>query len=351
MQKSVNYVERVIIMDIDVVIPWVDPTDKEWQASKNKFLKDLNNDKVDNSENRFRDWDNFKYVFRGIDKFMPWVHKIYLITCGQVPDWMNKEADDRIVIVNHSDYIPKEYLPTFSSHPIELNLHRIKELSEHFIYLNDDYFVINETSPEDFFIDGLPCDYALEDPITPDHKDIFNNILINNMVLLNSHYDRRTVLKEQKKKFYSMCDKKAFVTNMCFRPLKRNHFFGLHYSHLASNILKSTIEKVWTENREILEATSSHKFRNADDVNQFIFKNEQYVTGKFHPYNINRFGRAIQLDDTIEGAVEDVCRTITDSSYKMICINDCNIEDFDNTRTKINAALEKILPNPSVWER
>lgn len=338
-------------MDIDVVIPWVDPTDKEWQASKNKFLKDLNNDKVDNSENRFRDWDNFKYVFRGIDKFMPWVHKIYLITCGQVPDWMNKEADDRLVIVNHSDYIPKEYLPTFSSHPIELNLHRIKELSEHFIYLNDDYFVINETSPEDFFVDGLPCDYALEDPITPDHKDIFNNILINNMVLLNSHYDRRTVLKEQKKKFYSMCDKKAFITNMCFRPLKRNHFFGLHYSHLASNILKSTIEKVWTENREILEATSSHKFRNADDVNQFIFKNEQYVTGKFHPYNINRFGRAIQLDDTIEGAVEDVCRTITDSDYKMICINDCNIEDFDNTRTKINASLEKILPNPSVWER
>lgn len=338
-------------MDIDVVIPWVDPTDKEWQASKNKFLKDLNNDKVDNSENRFRDWDNFKYVFRGIDKFMPWVHKIYLITCGQVPDWMNKEADDRLVIVNHSDYIPKEYLPTFSSHPIELNLHRIKELSEHFIYLNDDYFVINETSPEDFFVDGLPCDYALEDPITPDHKDIFNNILINNMVLLNSHYDRRMVLKEQKKKFYSMCDKKAFVTNMCFRPLKRNHFFGLHYSHLASNILKSTIEKVWTENREILEVTSSHKFRNADDVNQFIFKNEQYVTGKFHPYNINRFGRAIQLDDTIEGAVEDVCRTITDSGYKMICINDCNIEDFDNTRTKINAALEKILPNPSVWER
>lgn len=338
-------------MDIDVVIPWVDPTDKEWQASKNKFLKDLNSDKVDNSENRFRDWDNFKYVFRGIDKFMPWVHKIYLITCGQVPDWMNKEADDRLVIVNHSDYIPKEYLPTFSSHPIELNLHRIKELSEHFIYLNDDYFVINETSPEDFFVDGLPCDYALEDPITPDHKDIFNNILINNMVLLNSHYDRRTVLKEQKKKFYSMCDKKAFVTNMCFRPLKRNHFFGLHYSHLASNILKSTIEQVWTENREILEATSSHKFRNADDVNQFIFKNEQYVTGKFHPYNINRFGRAIQLDDTIEGAVEDVCRTITDSDYKMICINDCNIENFDNTRTKINAALEKILPNPSVWER
>lgn len=77
-------------MDIDVVIPWVDPSDKAWIESKNKYLgiEDLN--KIDNSNNRFRDWKNFKYVFRGIDKFMPWVHKIYLVTCGQTPDWMKK---------------------------------------------------------------------------------------------------------------------------------------------------------------------------------------------------------------------------------------------------------------------
>ena len=81
-------------MDIDVVIPWVDPSDKAWIESKNKYLgiEDLN--KIDNSNNRFRDWKNFKYVFRGIDKFMPWVHKIYLVTCGQTPDWMKKNLDD-----------------------------------------------------------------------------------------------------------------------------------------------------------------------------------------------------------------------------------------------------------------
>lgn len=338
-------------MDIDVVIPWVDPSDKAWIESKNKYLgiEDLN--KIDNSNNRFRDWKNFKYVFRGIDKFMPWVHKIYLVTCGQTPDWMKKNLDDdKLVLVNHKDYIPEKYLPTFNVNPIELNLHRIKGLSEHFIYMNDDYFIINETKPDDFFVDGLPCDYALEDPITPNHKDVFNDILINNMILLNSRYDRREVLKKQRKKFYSLCDKKAFLTNMCLRPLKRNDFFGLHYSHLATNILKSTMEKLWDENYETLDKTSANKFRNSDDVNQFIIKNEQYVTGKFHPYNVNKFGKAIHLDDSVDGAVDELCDVITNSNYKMVCINDFNIVDFDRTREKVNRALDIILPKPSRWE-
>ena len=338
-------------MDIDVVIPWVDPTDKEWIERKNRYLGMEDAKKIDNSDNRFRDWDNFKYVFRGIDKFMPWVHKIYLVTCGQVPDWMDRECkDDRLVFVNHEDYIPEKYLPTFSANPIELNIHRIKGLADRFIYMNDDYFLINPTVPEDFFVDGLPCDYALEDPITPNHKDVFNDILINNMILLNKRYDRRDVLTTQKKKFYSLCDKKAFFTNMCFKPLKRRDFFGLHYSHLATNILKSTMEKLWKENYEILDATCSNKFRNADDVNQIIIKNEQYVTGMFHPFNVNKFGNAIQLDDSIEGAVDNLCNTIMNSSYKMLCINDCNIVDFENTRKRINSALESILPEPSRWE-
>lgn len=63
--KSVNYVERIVIMDIDVVIPWVDPSDKAWIESKNKYLgiEDLN--KIDNSNNRFRDWKILNMYFVG----------------------------------------------------------------------------------------------------------------------------------------------------------------------------------------------------------------------------------------------------------------------------------------------
>ena len=42
--------------------------------------------------------------------------------------------------------------------------------------------------------------------------------------------------------------------------------------------------------------------------------------------------------------------TITNSNYKMICINDFNIVDFDRTREKVNRALDIILPKPSRWE-
>lgn len=123
-------------MDIDFVIPWVDGSDLEWRKSKNKYSGKID-EPVDITDARYRDWDILKYWFRGVEKYAPWVHKIYFVTCGQKPDWLN-ENHDKLVLVNHEDYIPHEYLPTFSSHTIELNFHRIKNLSEHFVYFNDD---------------------------------------------------------------------------------------------------------------------------------------------------------------------------------------------------------------------
>ena len=43
--------------------------------------------------------------------------------------------------MDHREIIEQEYLPTFNSHVIEANLHKIPNLSEHFIYFNDDVFV------------------------------------------------------------------------------------------------------------------------------------------------------------------------------------------------------------------
>ena len=47
-------------------------------------------------------------------------------------------------------------MPTFNCRPIETCIYRIPELAEHFIYFNDDFFLINETKPSDFFKNGLP---------------------------------------------------------------------------------------------------------------------------------------------------------------------------------------------------
>ena len=117
---------------IDFVIPWVDGSDPEWLAEKRIYKPDMPDDAV-----RYRDWDILRYWFRGVEKYAPWVNKIHFITWGHLPEWMNPECK-KLNIVNHRDYIPEKYLPTFSSHTIELNIHRIKGLSQQFIYFNDD---------------------------------------------------------------------------------------------------------------------------------------------------------------------------------------------------------------------
>ena len=105
-----------------------------------------------------------KYWFRGVENYAPWVKQIHFVTCGHLPEWLNINHP-KIHIVNHKDYIPEQYLPTFSSHVIELNMHRIPGLSEHFVNFNDDVFLTQPVKPEDFFQDGKPLICSLGNPL------------------------------------------------------------------------------------------------------------------------------------------------------------------------------------------
>ena len=103
---------------IDFVIPWVDGSDPAWQKERDAKAAQLGSmERCDNRSERYRDWDNLRYWFRGVEKFAPWVHKIYFVTWGHLPEWLDVQHP-KLVIVRHEDYIPKEYLPTFNSHTI-----------------------------------------------------------------------------------------------------------------------------------------------------------------------------------------------------------------------------------------
>ena len=62
---------------IDFVIAWVDGNDPAWRAEKDKY--DLRPSKG-SAEVRFRDWNNLRYWFRGVEKFAPWVRKVHFVT-------------------------------------------------------------------------------------------------------------------------------------------------------------------------------------------------------------------------------------------------------------------------------
>lgn len=338
------------MMKIDFVIPWVDGGDEKWIEKKNTFLDKKN--MSGSGINRYRDWDNLKYWFRGVEKFAPWVNKVFFITCGQCPDWLNIN-NDKLVLVDHKDYIPQEYLPTFSSHPIELNMHKIESLSEHFVYFNDDCFLIGKTDVCDFFSsEGLPCDMFVEDPPVFEIKDVFNDIIVNNMVLVNSNFDRQKVLKEHKKKLYSKVNKKSYIKNKCLSLMKRHKFFGIEFSHLPQPFLKSMFDEVWADNYDVLNETCNNKFRSRDDVNQYVIKYYQLLKGKFEPYNWRKTGIVYHLyDSEEENNITEACKDITYCKYKMICLNDARVSDFESAKERINLSLQTILPEKSSFEK
>lgn len=109
---------------------------------------------ADVEHQRFYDNNELKYSLRSLEMYMPWARQIFLVTNGQIPNWLDINSP-KLKIVTHEEIFPKKvqnsHLPTFSSPAIETHLHRIHGLSENFIYFNDDVFLQRETYLEDFW--------------------------------------------------------------------------------------------------------------------------------------------------------------------------------------------------------
>ncbi len=325
---------------IDFVITWVDGHDKEWQKIKNRYLRIED----ESTANLYRDWDNLQYWFRGVEKFTPWVNKIHFVTCGHLPKWLNINHT-KLNIVKHSDYMPKAYLPTFSSHSIELNLHRIEGLEEQFVYFNDDTFIMDYMQPTDFFKKGLPCDSGIMSTLVPwVPKDPFFHYLINNLSIINHEFSKRKVLNKNLSKWFSLKYGKLLLHNIYYAPV--GGFSGFYNFHLPNSFLKSTFKEVWEKEPEILDATSLNKFRTVNDVNQYVFSYWQFATGRFFPRGTN-CGRFFLLGENDE----ELFHVMSSKKYKMICLNDSISEfNFYEKKEKVKKQFNQLLPDKSSFE-
>lgn len=105
-------------------------------------------------ESRFKDNEEFKYSLRSVDMYAPWVRHIYVVTSGHYPNWLNK-SHPKIKIIKHSDFFSNlSHLPTFNTNAIECNLHKIKGLSNKFLYFNDDFILNRPISFQDFYTES-----------------------------------------------------------------------------------------------------------------------------------------------------------------------------------------------------
>ncbi len=328
---------------IDFVMIWVDGNDPEWQKEKNKY--DKSNDKGDSTVVRYRSWDNLQYWFRGVEKFAPWVNKIHFVTWGHLPPWLDT-SNPKLHIVNHKDYIPKEYLPTFNANTIELNLHRIEGLAEKFVYFNDDMFVTNYVKPEDFFKKGLPRDVFALNCIYFGKKSagFFNG---NDMELINIHFKKKEAMKKNFWKWFSPVNGwKSIVRTLALSIWP--WFPGMYYNHLPSNFLKSIFEEVWRLEGDVLDATCRDKFRTKSNCNQWLIKFWQLASGRFVPKN-PKYGKCFHIKDrTFPAALN----AISHGTYQMICVNDTiYTTDFERQKLEVQKAFQTWLPEKSSFEK
>jgi hypothetical protein len=134
--------------DIDVVYTWVDGADPAHRAKRARYRPNMVGQ--DDTDERWRDNNELRYSLRSLHRHAPWIRRIFIVTDGQVPPWL-ETAHPQIEIVDHMAIFPdRRFLPTFNSCVIEAFLHRVPGLSSRYLYFNDDFFLGQPVTPADF---------------------------------------------------------------------------------------------------------------------------------------------------------------------------------------------------------
>lgn len=298
---------------IDLVIPYVNSLDPKWIELYTKY----NNLKEKNAEingiSRFRgQGDFFKYMFRCIERNMPWLNNIFLVvqSVSQVPSWLNT---DKIKVVTHEQFIPKEYLPLFNSTAIEMFIWNIPGLSEQFLYTNDDILPVGVLKPEQFFSDGK-C--RTNGRFCYDIKSMYGHHIVNSYELVY----------EKKNTFKGYC---------------------VGFSHLIRPLLKSKCQECFEKYKDkILESIT--KFRDLKNYNVYIYDNYMIK-------NTDTLPRLGIISKTVHGAMsnKEISRRLADIGKAFNILNICDSTDDVDVYEKdsLRGTFAKIYGYKSKYEK
>ena len=245
--------ESFVQFPIDVVYTWVNHEDPDWRKLVAEY-HDQDNYCTDRMGfSRFFNRDEIRFSLRSLMLYMPWVAHIHVVSNCSPPDWLDLSSD-RISWVEHGEIIPEAYLPTFNSRCIETYLHHIPELSEHFIYMNDDVFVNKHQGPAAFFLS--------------------NGIGLSNMEPYGS------VLGEASK------DDPDFVNGARNAAKLMSQRFGVlatqRHKHAPVALRRSVLEEIEGEFAAALAVNRRNKFRGFDDASftSFLYHHYAYQTSR-----------------------------------------------------------------------
>lgn len=247
--------------DIDVVITWVDGNDPILTAKRNNYLPNkaiAQNDDIAGAT-RYIQRGEIHWCIASINKFMPWVHRIFIVTDGQDP---KVRSTIPVEIVDHKVIFREyeQYLPTFCSPSIETMIWRIPGLSEHFIYFNDDLFLCRNVNPEVFFPQEL---------------------------YINCHGHLASIQWTEFRYFFKRLMGRSCLVNHVRRMMAAARITGsnntfIRLSHTPHPMLRSTLEQFYEKNPEYLEHNIRNRFRSTehfrtDELVYMLLKKEGHL--------------------------------------------------------------------------
>lgn len=316
---------------IDLVYLWCDGNEPSFKERRKQAKKKINiNLPEDNAGDiRYVENNELLYSLRSVNENIPWINHIFIVTDNQVPNWLSPHP--LITVVDHKDIIPHELLPTFNAYVIETYLHRITGLSEHFIYANDDMFVMEPLNPDDFFDNaGFPI-IRFAKSQSRLKKDAVKRLIVA---------ENRTFLTTLQNAWLTFCEKNN--TEIDFDT----------FDHSFAAYTKTSWQSVLRKYPEIL-TTNTSPFRTYQEIHRLLFSYEMahVMNGKFtyinKPNFLNRL-LSLFIDRNIwiscRQSIRKIARDIKVCHPKTVCVN-----QIDN-KIQFNKLFNELFPKPAPWE-
>jgi len=233
-----NHDDVAQVRDVDAVYLWVNDQDPTWQAKRAEF-RPTTEGSVATAKSRFRQFNELVTSIQLLAVNAPFIRKVFIVVDDQQPDISRIIGDlpFEIVLVNHSEFIPSKYLPTFNSRSITSHLHLIPELSERFLYLNDDVFIARKSRVEDWF-DGQKLRLRFTETKFPVLESLAENEVL--------YRARWKCVELAKARGWAVTDQMP--------------------EHAAYPLTKSIMKSLWELFPKELEETAAARFRSKDAI-------------------------------------------------------------------------------------
>lgn len=316
---------RVLQDPIDIVYTWVDGSDPDWRAQmlatqRNADLSDAEPSSI--SDSRYTSHDELRYSLRSLEYYASWARRIFIVTDGQVPSWLDT-ANPKITVIDHREiFADPSVLPVFNSHAIESQLHHVPGLADRYLYLNDDCFFLRPTDPELFFTpNGLSKHFPSQVPID------FGEWGQRDLPIISAAKRGRDHI-----------------------IAKYGRTITHRFKHTPHPQLRRVLEKMESEEPELFAQVAASPFRSPEDVS---------IPSSLHHFDAFARGMSIegkigyQFVDLSEPDLElRLLRVARRTDLDVFCLNETTVPDEsrENTSKLVKRFFEDRFPIPSSFE-